>query len=425
MRRVLLPSVAALLVVVVSTPACEPDKPDVLEAKREEAIRRADEARKAAKEGAGAVERLAAPAGIDEETAAKPVATLDGRTVLTVGDLARYMARLPTHLRARYARADQREELLKHMVELEVLAREAKREGLDEHPRVQHALKEALARQLLTTAPPLTGSVADIPEEEVAAWYQDHRDEFVQPERRRVALLMVNTEEDARRLRGRITDAISEQPRMARQIFGDFVEEHSIDRETRPDKGDLGWFDRQGLSPEGQTRADDAVTSHAFDLDRVGAVSEPFQLSNEAWVVVQLTNRRPRRAQDLDQVRFRIQNAILQERQAEERERFIASLKEEAEVEVHADRLDLLPGGAPDGEAGDEDASSEESGEGSEASEEPRLNLDPRALRGRPDLRPTTEDARRLPAEVQHELRLRGEEVQEKMRPKNSEEESP
>src|SRR5690606_33662354 len=121
----------------------------------------------------------------------------------------------------------------------EVLAAEAKRQGLDQHPRVLAAWKDALARELLEQV--ATSSMADIDEAEIVAWYETHRDDFVQPERRRVAMLVVPAAQEATELHDVLTREIAGTPKEARQIFGDFVRVRSKDAASAARKGDVGW----------------------------------------------------------------------------------------------------------------------------------------------------------------------------------------
>lgn len=342
------PAALFLAAAVSFSGACKPEKPDVVEARRAEAEKTAAEAKKAAEEGSLA--RLAAPAGLDPETAAQ-VAAKVGATTITVGDVARYLEALPRTMRARYATQEKKAELLRHMVELELLALAAKEEGLDRHPAVQHALKEALARELLQgVASGVT--LEGIGAEDVQRFYHEHSDRYVRSETRRVAKLVVATEEDAKALHAEITGLVAKEPLRAREVFGDFAAERSLDRETKRLRGDTGFFDRSGRNEGGQGIAAGVLAEETWKLAEVNDVSAPFALESKLWALLQLTGKRPAETKPLEEVEAEIRDEILRDRQAAERERFIADLVAKAAVEVDETKLGLVPAPPSEGTAG-------------------------------------------------------------------------
>ncbi len=318
---------------------CKPDKADVVTARRAEAAERAEQARKAVTDGQAAVAASAAATDLPPEIANVEVARF-GEHRITLADVAARIRQQPPHMQARYASQANREELLRAMVQFEVIAAEAKRQGLDQQPRVQEAWKDALARALLEDVVRSGPTMADITEAEIAAWYEDKRDDFVQPERRRAAVLVLPTADEAAEVHAVLAKTIEATPKEARQIFGDFVRVRSKDEATAARKGDIGWLTAEGAPPEG---VPGSVVKQAFAVDGVGDVSAPFPLGDGRFAVVQVTQVRPATTRTLQEARLDIQNALFREKQAQVRQDYIDALMAKTKVEILADRLDALP----------------------------------------------------------------------------------
>src|SRR5512140_3180105 len=86
-------------------------------------------------------------AGLTAEQAARTVAKVGDRTI-TLGDFARTLERMDQFDRLRYQSKDRRRELLEEMIDVELLAAEARRLGIDKEPDAQDAI-----RQILRDAP--------------------------------------------------------------------------------------------------------------------------------------------------------------------------------------------------------------------------------------------------------------------------------
>jgi peptidyl-prolyl cis-trans isomerase C len=138
-------------------------------------------------------------AGLPADQAAKIVAKVGDRT-LTLGDFARALDRMDPFDRLRYQTKERRRELLNEMIDVELLAQEAKRRGLDQRPEVQDALRQlyrdALLQKVRDTLPPPAG----IPAEEVKAYYDANAERYNEPERRRVSAIIMTNKAEAEKV---------------------------------------------------------------------------------------------------------------------------------------------------------------------------------------------------------------------------------
>lgn len=82
------------------------------------------------------------------------------------------------------------EEILDRLVADQLLAREARRRGLERDPIVRAALERALVSRLRATVlNPRAGDVTAVRDDEVRRWYDEHPERFHIPERRRIRVV--------------------------------------------------------------------------------------------------------------------------------------------------------------------------------------------------------------------------------------------
>ncbi len=144
--------------------------------------------------------RGAPPAGgLTQEQASRVLARVGDR-VITLGDFAAALERMNEFDRMRYQAPDRRKELLNDMIDLELLAQEAEREGIPSHPEVQESVRQLLRNAVIEEAHKSLPPPAEIPAEEVKAYYQAHLTDYQEPERRRVQVIVLKSQEEATKL---------------------------------------------------------------------------------------------------------------------------------------------------------------------------------------------------------------------------------
>jgi len=337
--------VALLVMATCTVPSCKPQAPDLHAQRRPAASARAEAAKAAIESTANAAKQAA---GLTDEQAAAVVARVGERTI-TLGDVAAYVARLPRSARSRYVTPEQRLELVQHMVEVELLAREGEGRGFGTDPVVQHSYKKALANELLRTVTS-DRSLGDIKPAEVEAYYAAHKADFVRAERRRCAVIYFDTKEDTEAAARGLEAAIAATPKASKQIFGDWAREKSVDLTSGKLKGDLGWFDEKGLNEKGQNRVTGRLLEVVYAMESVHQVSAAVELESRQWLLAQITGIEAAREAPLADVRLEIQNALLRASRTEAREAFIAELRAKATIDVDEAALAALP--APEPEPG-------------------------------------------------------------------------
>ncbi|HEU4409810.1 MAG TPA: peptidylprolyl isomerase [Polyangiaceae bacterium] len=141
----------------------------------------------------------APPAGLTPELAARVLVTVGGRPI-TLGDYAAALEAMNEFDRARYQTPARRRELLDELIDLELLALEAERRGLAQAPEARATTRQLLENALLEEVRRGLPAAGELPEAEVRAYYESHRDQYREPERRRVAAIALASRAEAERV---------------------------------------------------------------------------------------------------------------------------------------------------------------------------------------------------------------------------------
>lgn len=255
------------------------------------------------------VERL--PAGLTPEQAARVLAKV-GDEVITLGDFAATLERMDSFDRLRYQSAERRKELLDEMIDVELLAQDAKAKGLDKEPETQAAIHQILREALLAEVHRGARAPADIPAEEVRAFYEAHLDEFREPERRRVGQIALASAEAAEKVLAQAKVATPMQ-------WGELVQKHSLDKPPKPSptnplelSGDVGIVGAPGDPKGANPRVPEEVRAAVFDIAEVGQVLDRVVASGGRFYVVKMMGRTEARERSLAEADRSIRVAILQ-----------------------------------------------------------------------------------------------------------------
>ncbi|MGZ3423590.1 MAG: peptidyl-prolyl cis-trans isomerase [Polyangiales bacterium] len=290
--------------------------------------------------------------GLSPEQAQKPLAKL-GNRVITLGEFAQALADMPEYERLRYQSVERRKELLKSMIDMQLLAEEAKKQGLDKDPVVAEELRQALVSwmrgKLLEGLP----APAAIPEDKLRSYYDKHRDEYREPERRRVAQIVVKDEATAKKA---AEEAKTATPTQWGALVKKYSEIKPANTEAPEMAGDLGFV--TGPS-DTHAASDPRVTvelrTAAFALPSVGATSAEFKDAN-GWHVIRMLAKNDARDQSFADVERTLRVRVLQEERVAKEKALLDEMRGQIKIEIDETTLaqiatDLAIGPAASGSA--------------------------------------------------------------------------
>lgn len=280
----------------------------------------------------------ATPGGLTREQAAQVLAKVGDRTI-TLGDYAATLERMNAFERIRYQSKERRQDLLKQMIDLELLAQEAKRRGLDKRPEVQEAIRQILREAMLAKAREGVPPPAEIPADEIRAYYEANKEKFREPERRRISAIVLGDPDKAKEVLGQLGEA-AKGPKAA-QRWGELFFEHSLTapKEKKPNEpidlaGDLGIVGPPGDDEGSSAKVPEAVRRVVFGLKAVGDIHDAAVEADGKFFIVRMSGQSQGHTRTLAEADRTIRVAILQQRVREREQQLEQELRKKYAVTI-------------------------------------------------------------------------------------------
>ncbi len=269
---------------------------------------------------------------LTDEQAAQVLARVGDKTI-TLGDYTAALEHMDQFDRLRYQSPERRKELLDEMITVELLAMEATAKGYDKEPMAQQELRAILRDAMLAEARKGAPTPAEIPESDVHAWFEAHRAEYKDPERRRVSVVVLASEADAQAALAAAKKAAGPSQ------WGEIVRAKSIDAQAHANvpvdlAGDLGI-----VSPPGDPRGDNPrvpaeVRAALYEIADIGTVLDKVVASGGRFFVVRLTQKIPAHERAYAEAERTIRVKLAQDKLRAKEDELIAELKKSVKVEV-------------------------------------------------------------------------------------------
>ena len=223
------------------------------------------------------------------EQSAKILAKVGDHTI-TVGDYAAALEHMDQFDRLRYQSPERRKELLAEMINVELLAREATAKGYDKDPAAQQELRSLLRDAMLKEARKGPNGPGELSEAEVRAYFDAHKSDYRDPERRRVSAIVVKDDPAASVL----LEAAKKTPSATQ--WGELVRTKSIDAQAKANvpvdlAGDLGMVSPPGDARGENARVPDEVRAAVFEIPNVGDVLGRLVKAGGKAYIVRLTQK--------------------------------------------------------------------------------------------------------------------------------------
>jgi parvulin-like peptidyl-prolyl isomerase len=221
------------------------------------------------------------------------------------------------------------------MINVELLAAEAKRRGLDKEPETEDAVRTILRDAMLAESRSDLPTPAEIPAAEVSAYFEANADKFSEPERRRVAAVVLADKKDAAKI---LKEA---QKVTSGAQWGDLFAKYSTSAPKGKNAGnpaelagDLGIVGPMSDPKGGNPRVPDAVRVAAFALPAVGAVSADVVEAEGKVYIVRLNGITPPHRRTLGESERSIRVLLLQERMLKKERDLEAELRKKYPVQI-------------------------------------------------------------------------------------------
>lgn len=281
-----------------------------------------------------------APSSLPPELAQKPLATV-GDKVITLGEYAATLERMDQFERLRYQSADRRKQLLDEIIKVELLAAEARRLGLHEDPETKERIRQILRDEVLKKIRIDLPAPAEIPESEVRAYYDKHRNEFREPERRRVAQIVMADRDKAKKV---LDKALTATP----AEWGRLVREHSLAAGPATASaplelaGDVGITSAPGEPRGVNPNVPDPLRKAVFAIGKIGGVHGELAEHDGKFYIVRMTGKTDARDRSFAEAERTIRVSILQAKLEDAQKKLEDELRARYPVQVDDKALEKV-----------------------------------------------------------------------------------
>jgi len=205
---------------------------------------------------------------------------------------------------------------LEEVINRETLTREAYARGYDNVPELSEKvtnLREDLMLKKLYDQYILVNITVN--EADIKGYFEEHQSDFIVPEARHVAQILVDSLDTANEVMKKIQDGES---------FADLAKMYSKDAETKKRGGDLGWVERKNVPP---------AFEKIFSTLKPGEVDDPVK-TDFGVHIIKLLEIRPPRPRDFPEVREEVEKKALHKKRADRVRSWVDQLKAVSRVEI-------------------------------------------------------------------------------------------
>jgi hypothetical protein len=275
-----------------------------------------------------------------------------GDRTITLGDYAAALDHMDSFDRLRYQAPDRRKQLLREMIDVMLLADEAREKGYDQDPVTQQELREIVRDAYFERARESSPAPNEIPEAEVRAFYESHRADFRDPERRRLSAIVVAS--------GATAAAVLDAAKKATAVeWGELVRARSIDPQAKSDvpvdlAGDLGFVSPPGDARGANPRVPDEVRAAAFEGPDMhpGDVHPRVVQAKTKFYVLRLVSRSDAHERTFAEAERSIRVRLAQDKLVERQRALVDDLRKQFPVQIDEAALGQVQVGVPTADAG-------------------------------------------------------------------------
>lgn len=190
------------------------------------------------------------------------------------------------------------------------------RAALTRSTREQLTIEKLLAQEVL--------SRVAVSEEQIRRYYDEHAEDFMDPEQVHAQQIVVKGLDEAKRVQQQLWQG---------KKFPDLARRYSLSPDARVG-GDLGFFARGTMPP--------AFDEVVFKLN-VGGTSEVVS-TEYGFHLFRVVEKKPARKRELEEVRGVIEQKLLTGLRAEAQKAYVAALRTKATISLNAETLVLVSG---------------------------------------------------------------------------------
>jgi len=284
--------------------------------------------------------------GLTSEQAASLVLSV-GEERVSLEDFATRLGPRPLK-RLRLTEPERRRQFFDEMVDTELFAIEARKQGMFEGPRIRQVRERAMVDALMAKHfGPGGDRVKPVTDADVEAYYEANIARFSSPLRVKATHIQLKTRARAQKLLQKVLSADDRELR-----FAETARLHNTDPATLERMGDLGLFTLEAPKPvevDVNTSASmrpipvpDVVRRAAFALERINDIHPEVIESDQGFHLLKLTQRRAAGRMSLAQVQRVVRQQLAKERRSQALDKLAEDLRRGAGIQLHPEHLHLV-----------------------------------------------------------------------------------
>jgi parvulin-like peptidyl-prolyl isomerase len=229
----------------------------------------------------------------------------------------------------RYKDPQTRQQYLQSWLAQEVLYRQALQDELMAKPEAKKLIdqltRSALSQLVMNNE---LASKINITETDIQTYYTANKDKFVDPSSATIGHILVDDEQKANELMGRIKGG---------EDFAELAKEFSTDADTKADGGKIAAEVQEGSHIPG-IGTEGELNKKIFAVEAPKVLDEPFK-TEKGWEIVKVETITPERQKELDEVRQQVMSMLTSQKSQDVQRDLIEQLMDKHNVIVHASAL--------------------------------------------------------------------------------------
>ncbi|MBN1960505.1 MAG: peptidylprolyl isomerase [Deltaproteobacteria bacterium] len=266
-----------------------------------------------------------------------PIVAQIGESFLTTEDILRRLHQQGSTAN-RYTNTKSMQRFVEDQIRLELLANAAIEQGLDRDPEVIEAAQKVMVRKLLLQDLGLKALGDQISDKAVKDYYDNHIDQYIQPEKIRLAHVELDPTPEGRALAQSLIDKLkgAERSKLTRTL-AKLAQQYSRDRTSKTRGGEIGFVSKSEVEQNYGSHFSDEV----FKLQVEEITAKPVQ-STHGWHVVLAMAKKTSSAYRIEDVADDIRSRLLTKNRSQIFEQYLKDLKNRYPTTIHNNRISEL-----------------------------------------------------------------------------------
>jgi hypothetical protein len=233
-----------------------------------------------------------------------------------------------------YSTRRQVQRLVEDQIRLELLTRMGCDRQLDTDPEVVGTARKVMIRRLLDADLGKTIMADGLSDEKLERYYERHREEYNEPEQRRVQHILLPATLPGQKLGLALLDellaTIDHRP-----LFAKHARTYSIDRTSKKIGGDLLYWSKQDLAEEYGA----AVAERVFTAG-VPQLIPTLERGEKGWHILTVLARREAMQRSFEETKHEIRERLLKSRRSKAFDSYLSQVRQRFPVAIYGDRID-------------------------------------------------------------------------------------